>query len=100
MVPHPGFGCIVALISGVQPREEKYMLTISSFPDCTCPNFKEMKIRCLGKRGTWANCKHLYFIFTVICNLQTTSEAFIHAPTFSFNEVKEVLLGGILNHLG
>ena len=99
MVPHPGFGCIVSMASGTDPNVQNYMLTISSYPDCNCPNFSEMKLRCLGKRGIWANCKHLYFIFTVICNLQPASDVFIHAPTLSFNEVKQVLLCGILNHL-
>ena len=75
------------------------MLTLLSFPECNCPNFKEMKLKCLGKHGTWANCKHLYYVFTVICNMQCTSNVFIHAPTFSFTEVKQLLLSGILNHL-
>jgi len=69
MVPHPGFGCIISMQSGTQPRSENYMLNISAFPECTCPNFKEMKLNSLGKRGSWENCKHLYYIFTVICNL-------------------------------
>jgi len=99
MVLHLGFGCIVYLISGVQPQTEKYMLTISSFPNSTCPNFKEMKLKCLGKRETWANCKHLYYVFTVICNLQRASDAFIHAASFSFNKVKAVLLSGILSYI-
>ena len=100
MVPHPGFGCIVSLHSGVHPRSENYMLTISLFPECTCPNFKEMKLRSLGKRGAWTNCKHLYYVFTITCNLQSTVDVFMHATSFSFNEVKQVLLSGILNQLG
>ena len=43
MVPHPGFGCIVSFYSGAQPHSKNYMVTISSFPECSCPNFKEMK---------------------------------------------------------
>ena len=100
MVPHPGFGCIVSLHSGMHPRSENYMLTISSFPECTCLNFKEMKLRSLGKRRAWTNCKHLYYVFTVTCNLQSTVDVFLHAASFSFNEVKQVLLSGILNQLG
>ena len=49
MVPHLGFGCIISLHSSVHSRFEKYMLTISSFSECTCPDFKEMKLRSLGK---------------------------------------------------
>ena len=96
MVPHPGFGCIVSLISGKEPRLQKYTLSISSFPSCTCPYFEEMVLKSLGGRGQWAYCKHLYFIFTVICGLQGDVEPFLHAPSFSFNEVKRVLLNGIL----
>ena len=96
MVPHPGFGCIVSLISGNEPRAQKYTLSISSFPTCTCPYFQEMILKSLGGRGQWAYCKHLYFIFTVVCGLQGEVEPFVHAPSFSFNEVKRVLLSGIL----
>ena len=96
MVPHPGFGCIVSLISGNEPRVQKYMLSISSFPSCTCPYFEEMTLKSLGGRGQWAYCKHLYFIFTIVCGLQGEVEPFVHAPSFSFNEVKRVFLSGIL----
>ena len=96
MVPHPGFGCIVSLILGKEPQVQKYTLSISSFPSCTCPYFEEMVLKSLGGRGQWAYCKHLYFIFTVICGLQGDVEPFLHAPSFSFNEVKRVLLSGIL----
>ena len=96
MVPHLGFGCIVSLISGKELRLQKYTLSISSFPSCTCPYFEEMVLKSLGGRGQWAYCKHLYFIFTVICGLQGDVEPFLHALSFSFNEVKRVLLSGIL----
>ena len=96
MVPHPGFGCVVSLISRKEPRIQKYTLSISSFPSCTCPYFQEMILKSLGGRGQWAYCKHMYFIFTVICGLEGEVETFLHAPSFSFNEVKRVLLSGIL----
>ena len=100
MVPHPRFGCIVSLHSSVHPRSENYMVIILSFPKCSYLNFKEMKLRSLGKRGAWTNCKHFYYVFTVSCNLQSTVDVFMHAASFSFNEVKQVLLSGILNQLG
>ena len=59
MVSHPGFGCIVSLMSGKEPRVQKYTLSISSFPSCTCPYFQEMILKSLGGRGQWANCKHI-----------------------------------------
>jgi len=100
-VPHSGFGCIISLKSGVQPWIVNYMLTILSFPKCSCLNFKEMKLNGLEKHGSWANCKHFYYIFTVICNLQSTVDvSFIHAVSMSFTEMKHVLLSGILFHLG
>jgi hypothetical protein len=72
------------------------MITIGTFSDCSCLYFKDMVMKALSKRGQWANCKHLYFIFTVICGLDAEIDDFIHAPSFSFNEVKCVLKNGIL----
>jgi hypothetical protein len=55
-----------------------------------------MATKSLGRRGRWASCKHLYFLFTVIGSLKSERDAFIHAPTFSFNEVKQIMESGIL----
>ena len=96
IVPHPGFGCIITLHSGIQPSIQQYVVTVGAFPECTCPYFKEMCARALGKRGQWANCKHLYYLFLGICQLNAEIDLFIHAPSFSFNEVKRLLEGGIL----
>jgi hypothetical protein len=71
MNPHPGFGCIITLDSGVPPKVQQYMITISSFPKCSCEYFKDMAAKSLGKRGQWANCKHHYFVFTVIGSLDS-----------------------------
>ena len=96
MIPHPGYGCIVTLDSGTPPKVQQYLITIGTFPECSCQNFKEMATKSLGKHGRWANCKHLYFVFTVISSLKSERDPFIHAPTFSFNEVKQILESGIL----
>ena len=96
MVPAPALGCIVTLDSGSPPNIHQYHLTISQLPACTCPNFKEMATKALGKRGQWANCKHLYYVFTIICGLDPESDTFIHAASFSFNEVKQILQSGLL----
>jgi hypothetical protein len=96
MIPHPGFGCIVILDSGAPPKVEQYFITIGSFPECSCQYFKDMASKSLGKRGQWTNCKHLYFVFTVIGSLDSVRDAFIHTPSFSFNEVKRILETGIL----
>ena len=99
MIPHPGFGCIVTLESGVVPNSNRYILSTSSFPECSCPYFKEMLAKSLGKRGQWTQCKHLYYVFMITCNLDSREHVFMHAPSFSFNEVKLVLESGILKHL-
>jgi hypothetical protein len=74
------------------------MIIIGSFPKCSCHYFKDMGTKALGKRGQWENCKHLYFVFNVICSLDSEVDAFIHAPSFSFNEVKRILESGIPKH--
>jgi hypothetical protein len=96
MIPHPGYGCIVTLDSGAPPKVKQYLITIGTFPECSCEFFKDMATKSLGRRGGWASCKHLYFVFTIIGNLKSKRDAFIHAPTFSFNEVKQILESGIL----
>jgi hypothetical protein len=96
MIPHPRFGCIVTLDSGAPPKVEQYLITIGSFPNCSCEYFKDIATKSLGKRGGWTSCKNLYFVFTVIGSLNSNRDPFIHAPSFSFNEVKQILESGIL----
>jgi hypothetical protein len=96
MIPHLGFGCIITLDSGVPPKVQQYMITIGSFLECSYQYFKDMATKSLGKRGQWANCKHLYFVFIVIGSLDSNRDAFICAPSFSFNEVKRILESSIL----
>jgi hypothetical protein len=96
MILHLGFGCIVILDSGVPPKVLQYWITIGSFHECSCQYFKDMATKSLGKRGQWANCKHAYFVFTVIGSLDSERDAFIHAPSFSFNKVKRILESDVL----
>jgi hypothetical protein len=96
MIPHPGFGYIIILDSGVPPKVQQYMITIGSFPEYSYQYFKDMAAKSLGERGQWANCKHLYFLFTIIGSLNSDINAFIHAFSFSFNEEKQALESGIL----
>ena len=93
------FGCIVTLDSGTPPMVQQYYLTFSHLSACICPNFKEMATKRIEKNGQWANCKHLYYLFTVVCGLDFESDTFIHAVIFSFNKVKRVLEGGLLKYL-
>ena len=98
MIPHLGFRHINILDFGVPPKVEQYLITIGSFPKCSHQYFKNMATKSLGKRGQWVNCKHLYFVLTIIGNLDSNRDAFIHAPSFSFNEVKRILESGILGN--
>ena len=96
MIPQPGFGCIITLQSKAPPIDCVYQLTINSYLDCMCPAFKEMMSK-FGRRGVlFKYCKHLYYIFVKVCALDPELNLFIHAPTFSFNEIKLVLESGIL----
>jgi hypothetical protein len=97
MIPHPGHGCIIGLDSGIAPAITQYHITISSYPACTCPAFRKTMTKFRG-RTQFSYCKHLYYILLKVCNRDPDADLFIHAPTFSFNEVKIVLESGILTH--
>jgi hypothetical protein len=78
MIPHLRYGCIVTLDSGAPPKVKQYLITIGTFLKCFCEFFKDMAKKLLGRRGGWASCKHLYFVFTVIGSLKSERDAFIH----------------------
>jgi hypothetical protein len=96
MIPRPGFGCVLTLQSKPAPIQSIYQLTVSSLPECNCPAFKDMISKFGRKRNSFMYCKHLYFIFVKVSNADPKVDLFIHAPTFSFNEVKLILEGGLL----
>jgi hypothetical protein len=98
MIPHQGHGCIIGLDSGVPPAITQYQVTISSFVGCTCLTFKKTMTKFRG-RTQFSYCKHVYFILLKVCHCDPEADLFIHAPTFSFNEVKLVLESGLLTHL-
>jgi hypothetical protein len=89
MIPHLRYGCIVTLDSGVPSKVQQYLITIGTFSECSCKFFKDMATKSLDRRGRWASCKHLYFVFTIIRSLKSERDAFIH-------EVKQILESGIL----
>ena len=99
MLPALALGCIVLLDSGTPSKVQQYYLMILHLPACTCSNFKEMATKAMGERGQWANCKHLYYLFTVVCGLDSDSDTIIHAASYSFSKVKRVLEGGLLKYL-
>jgi hypothetical protein len=96
MIPQPGFGCIITLQSKSEPKPPIYQVTVSSLPECNCPYFLDMISKFGRKRNSYMNCKHLYYIVIKVSNLDAEVNLFIHAPTFSFNEVKLILEGGLL----
>jgi hypothetical protein len=98
MIPRPGFGCVINLQSKPAPTQSIFQVIVSSLPECTCPAFKDMISKCFRKRNSFLHCKHLYFLFVKISKLDPEVNLFIHAPTFSFNEVKIILEGGLLTH--
>ena len=79
-------------------KTAEYRLTIGQFPDCSCEDFKDMNVRS-KKRGAWAYCKHLYYIFRDICKLDVEDDHFVHAPTFNYNEVKKVMDAGVSSYI-
>ena len=96
MIPQPRFGCIISLQSKPSPTDSVYQLTVSFYLDCTCSAFKETMSK-LGRQGfAYKHCKHLYYILVKVCALDPEVNLFIHAPTFSFNEIRLVLERGIL----
>jgi hypothetical protein len=60
VLPFPGLGAIILLESEVEPNKKVYQITISLFPEYTCPDFLNMAVAAIGKRGQYINCKHLY----------------------------------------
>ena len=93
-IPYPVNGGIVLLHCKKAQRTTEYCLTIRTTPDCSCKDFKDMFVR-TKKRGAWYYCKHLYYIFRVLCQFHLEDDHFVHAPKFSFNEVKKVMDRGV-----
>lgn len=45
----------------------------------------------VGKRGQWVSYKHLYYVLRYLCKVDYAIGKFIHARTFSYNEVMHLL---------
>jgi hypothetical protein len=73
VLPFPGIGAIILLESGVEPDKKVYRITISHFPECTCPDFLNMVVAPIEKRRQYINCK-----------MNCEDDKFIHSPSFSF----------------
>jgi hypothetical protein len=90
--PFCSLGAIISLESGVEHDKKVYQITISHFPECTCPDFLNMAVVSIGKRAPYVNCKHLYYIFCYFCKMNCQDDKFIQSPSFSFNEVKQLFV--------
>ena len=91
-LPFPNLGAIILLESRVEPDKKVYQITINHFSKCTCPDFLSMAVALIGKQGQYINYKHLYYIFHYFYKMNCQDDKFIHFPSFSFNEVKQLLV--------
>jgi hypothetical protein len=73
-----------------------YELIVSSLSECNCTALKDMISKFGRKQNSFLHCKHIYFIFVKVSNVDPKVDLFIHAPIFSFNEVKLILEGDLL----
>ena len=83
-ISYPGYGVIINIVS---KKIITYRITIGDIPHCTCLDFTKMSSQALGKKGKWVYCKHLYYVFRFLCKVDYESDKFIHAPTYTYNEV-------------
>lgn len=83
-ISYLGYGDILMIAS---KDEKQYLVSIVDIPQCSCSNFTRMSSLAMGKRGQWVLCKHLYYLFRYVCKADETTDKFIHAPTFNYNEV-------------
>jgi hypothetical protein len=49
ILPFLGLRAAFSLESGVQPNKKVYQITITHFPECTCPDFVNMAVTSIGK---------------------------------------------------
>ena len=92
VLPFLGLGVIISLESRVDSNKKVYRITISHYPERTCPDFQNMTIASIRKWGQYVNCKHLYYIFCYFCKMNCEDDKFIHSSSLSFNEVKQLLV--------
>jgi hypothetical protein len=97
-IQYLGFGMLFDIVS---KEDITHRVTLCDMRHCTCFDFKKMSSQCLGNKEKCVNCKHLYYVFRFLCKLKYDSDKFIHAPTYSYNEVIRLLeLVGVVERLG
>ena len=49
------------------------------------------------KKKKWGYCKHLYYVFRLLCKVDCDGDEFIHAPTYTCDEVMRLVeLDGVV----
>jgi hypothetical protein len=69
---------------------------MSFMSECNFPAFNDVISKFGRKQNLFLHCKYIYFIFVKVSNVDSKVDSFIHAPTFSLNEVKLILKTGLL----
>jgi hypothetical protein len=87
-IPYPGWYCVITLVTG---KEKSYCITFTNLPSSLCLDFQMIQFEALGKKGKWMYCKHVYYILRYLCKLDFQVDKFMHAPSYSFNEVMCIL---------
>ena len=94
LLPHPGLGAIVELETGIAYNKNAYRVTMGQFLTCTCLDFVNMVVSAIRGRQQYINCNHLYYLYRSFCKMDIQKDKFIHAPSYSFSELKELLVQG------
>ena len=92
LLPLLGLGTIVELETGSTCNKNAYQVTMGQLSTCTCPDFVNMAVSAIGGQQQYVNCKHLYYLYRYFCKMDVQKDKFIHAPSYSFSEVRELLV--------
>jgi len=92
LLPFSGLGAIVSLETGADKNRNVYRITMGMYPSCTCPDFTNMVVSAIGGRQQYVNYKHLYYLYRYFCKMDVYDDKFIHTPSYSFNELKLLLV--------
>ena len=92
ILPYLGLGVIITLSSKIDFNEKIYNITHCNLPSWVCFHYESMNNTSIGKCGMCINCKYLYYIFYYLCKLSYKKITFIHAFTFSWDEVKQMFV--------
>ena len=87
LVPSPGIEAVIDLVSKHGSGAKEYKVSIGPSLECSCIDFQQMIIK-FKKRGQYYNCKHLYYVYHIVCGMQRNGVRFIHATSLSFNKIK------------